>query len=245
MKNIQTPFLKIILLSGAIFLCHFAHADYVPAQLSRGDSLFTKKQYTQSFELYQGLLQSGRYTPAMLIKMAYIQEGLGSISLSLYYLNLYYLASGDEQALTKMEELAEKNRLQGYEHTETARIFFLIKKYNYYFSGVLAALIVLLVALQYKRKMNELSTKTFVIPIALVIILLAIQVNISYESPTAIVTNSNTYLMSGPSAGANVVSQIKEGNKLKIKDKKDVWLKVEWLDKEVYIKEQQVLPVAL
>jgi uncharacterized protein YgiM (DUF1202 family) len=51
--------------------------------------------------------------------------------------------------------------------------------------------------------------------------------------------------MSGPSAGANVVSLIKEGNKLKIKDKKDVWLKVEWLDKDVYIKEQQVLPVAL
>ncbi len=244
MKNIQTPFLKILLLSGAIFLSQFALADYVPAQLSRGDSLFAKKQYTQSFELYQGLLQSGRYTPAMLLKMAYIQEGLGSISLSLYYLNLYYLASGDEQALSKMEELAEKNKLQGYESTETARIFFLIKKYNYYLSTALAAVIVFLVVLQYKRRI-ESRAKTFSIPIALVIILLAVQVNVSYESPTAIVTNSNTYLMSGPSAGANVVSLIKEGHKLKIKDKKDVWLKVEWLDKDVYIKEQQVLPVVL
>jgi hypothetical protein len=245
MKNIQTPFLKILLISGAIFSSQFAHADYVPAQLSRGDSLFAKKQYTQSFELYQSLLQSGRYSPAMLLKMAYIQEGLGSISLSLYYLNLYYLASGDEQALSKMEELAEKNRLQGYENTETTRIFFLIKKYNYYFSAALAALIVFLVVFQYKRKRNESSTKPFAIPIALVIILLAIQVNIPYESSTAIVTNSNTYLMSGPSAGANVVSLIKEGHKLKIKDKKDVWLKVEWLDKDVYIKEQHVLPVTL
>jgi hypothetical protein len=245
MKNIQTPFLKILIICAAILLSQFAHADYVPAQLSRGDSLFAKKQYTQSFELYQGLLQSDRYSPAMLLKMAYIQEGLGSISLSLYYLNLYYLASGDEQALTKMEELAEKNKLQGYENTETARIFFLIKKYNYYFSAALAALVVMLVALQYKRKRNESSTKAYAIPIALVIVLLAIQVNISYESPTAIVTNSNTYLMSGPSAGANVVSLIKEGHKLKIKDKKDVWLKVEWLEKDVYIKEQQVLPVIL
>lgn len=245
MKNIQTPFLKILLICGAIFSSPFAHADYVPAQLSRGDSLFAKKQYTQSFELYQGLLQSGRYSPAMLLKMAYIQEGLGSVSLSLYYLNLYYLASGDEQALIKMEELAEKNKLQGYEQTETARIFFLIKKYNYYLSAALAALIMFLVALQFKRKQNKSGAKAFAIPIALVIILLAIQVNISYDSPTAIVTNSNTYLMSGPSAGANVVSLIKEGHKLKIKDKKDVWLKVEWLDKDVYIKEQQVLPVIL
>ncbi|MBL7872158.1 MAG: hypothetical protein JNM78_11140 [Cyclobacteriaceae bacterium] len=245
MKNIQTPFLKILILSGAIFSYQFAHADYVPAQLSRGDSLFAKKQYTQSFELYQSLLQSGRYSPAMLLKMAYIQEGLGSISLSLYYLNLYYLASGDEQALSKMEELAEKNRLQGYENTETARIFFLIKKYSYYFSAALAALVVLLVTLQYKRKRNELSAKPFIIPIALAIMLLALHVNISYESPMAIVTNSNTYLMSGPSAGANVVSLINEGHKLKIKDKKDVWLKVEWGDKDVFIKEQNVLPVML
>lgn len=245
MKNIQTPFLKILLISVAIFSFQFALADYVPAQLSRGDSLFTKKQYTQSLELYEGLLKSGRYTPAMLLKMAYIQEGLGSISLSLYYLNLYYLASGDEQALSKMEELADKNRLQGYENTETTRIFFLLKKYNYYLSAALAAVIVFLVALQYQRKRKESNTKTFAIPIALVIIFLALQVNVSYESPTAIVTNSNTYLMSGPSAGANVVSLIKEGHKLKIKDKKDVWLKVEWLDKDVYIKEQQVLPVTL
>jgi tetratricopeptide (TPR) repeat protein len=245
MKNIQTPFLKILLLSGAIFSYQFALADYVPAQLTRGDSLFAKKQYTQSFELYESLLQSGRYSPAMLLKMAYIQEGLGSIGLSLYYLNLYYLASGDEQTLTKMEELAEKNSLEGYEHTETARILFLIKKYNQYVSAALASLVLLLVGVHYKRKRNESRTLATAIPVVVVILLLAIQVNISIDSPTAIVTNSNTYLMSGPSAGANVVKLIKEGHKLKIKDKKDVWLKVEWLDKDVYIKEQNVLPVTL
>jgi len=245
MKNIQTPFLKILLLSGAIFSSQFAHADYVPAQLTRGDSLFAKKQYTQSFELYQDLFQSGRHTPAMLLKMAYIQEGLGSIGLSLYYLNLYYLASGDEQTLTKMEELAEKNGLEGYEHTETARILFLIKKYNQYVSVALAALVLLLIAVQYKQKRNEPRSMATAVPVAIVILLLALQVNISIDSPMAIVTNSNTYLMSGPSAGANVVTLIKEGHKLKIKDKKDVWLKVEWGDKDVYIKEQYVLPVAL
>jgi uncharacterized protein YgiM (DUF1202 family) len=51
--------------------------------------------------------------------------------------------------------------------------------------------------------------------------------------------------MSGPSAGANVVTLINEGHKLKITGKKDVWLKVEWLDKEAYVKENQVLRVVL
>ena len=36
-----------------------------------------------------------------------------------------------------------------------------------------------------------------------------------------------------------------EGHKLKITGKKDVWLKVEWLDKEAYVKENQVLRVVL
>ncbi|MBK7650109.1 MAG: hypothetical protein IPJ20_04215 [Flammeovirgaceae bacterium] len=55
------------------------------------------------------LYESGRYTPAMLLKMAYIQEGLGRISQSIYYLQLYYKATNDEQALSKIEELATKH----------------------------------------------------------------------------------------------------------------------------------------
>jgi len=51
--------------------------------------------------------------------------------------------------------------------------------------------------------------------------------------------------MSGPSAGANVVALVGEGHKIIIKDKKDVWLKVEWLHKEAYIKENQVMKVQL
>ena len=42
----------------------------------------------------------------MLLKMAYIQEGLNHVGQALYYLNLYYLASKDKSVLGKMEELA-------------------------------------------------------------------------------------------------------------------------------------------
>lgn len=232
------------MITNMILVCSFANADNPTNQMSKADSLFIKKQYTQSFEIYESLHQAGHYSQAMLLKMAFIQEGLGRTSLSLYYLNLYYLASGDTQVLDKLEELATKNRLEGYEHSESTRLFFNLKKYSYYVSVALAAIAIFLLAFLYKLRKKETKPVALGILTTIVIAILAIQVNISYDHPSAIVIDS-TYLMSGPSAGANVVTLISEGHKLKITGKNDVWLKVEWLDKEAYVKENLVLPVVL
>jgi uncharacterized protein YgiM (DUF1202 family) len=75
--------------------------------------------------------------------------------------------------------------------------------------------------------------------------LLAVNTNFPLQDSSVIVTSSNTYLMQGPSAGAKVVGIVNEGHKLRVLDKKDVWIEVEWMDKPVYIKENRVLPVAL
>jgi hypothetical protein len=155
MKNIQTGILKILMITNMILVCSFANADNFTNHLSKADSLFIKKQYTQSFEIYQSLHQSGHYSPAMLLKMAFIQEGLGRISLSLYYLNLYYLASGDTEVLDKLEELGTKNRLEGYEHSETTRLLFNLKKYSYYLSATLVAIVIFLTANLYRLRKKE------------------------------------------------------------------------------------------
>src|SRR5690349_2721164 len=113
----QNSVLKF-LTSFALILCLSPLALGQPTNnplLQRADSLFQQKRYTQSFEIYNTLFQSHRYSPAMLLKMAYVQEGLNRISQSAYYLNLYYLATQDESALTKLGELADKYRLEGYE----------------------------------------------------------------------------------------------------------------------------------
>ena len=81
--------------------------------VAKADSLFATRQFTQAGDLYQSVFQKHHYSPAMLLRMAFIHEGLGRLGESLFYLNLYHLASSDPQALKKMEELAEKNRLQG------------------------------------------------------------------------------------------------------------------------------------
>jgi hypothetical protein len=71
-------------------------------------------------------------------------------------------------------------------------------------------------------------------------ILLFVQVNLFTESEEGIVSDNQTYLMSGPSAGSSVIAIISEGHQLKIKDQKDVWLKVEWQDKSAYVKEDKL-----
>ena len=97
-----------------------SHASAASAEdiLKKGDSLYSGRKYTQAFEVYQSLHAGGQYSPTMLLKMAYIQEGLGHLGESMYYLNLYFLATDDAQALKKMEELAQKNNLEGYETDE-------------------------------------------------------------------------------------------------------------------------------
>ncbi|MGB3465691.1 MAG: hypothetical protein WBA74_10490, partial [Cyclobacteriaceae bacterium] len=54
-------------------------------RLTTADSLFQAKKYTESFELYEQIIvEDMAYSPAMLLKMAFIKEGLGDYSNALY-----------------------------------------------------------------------------------------------------------------------------------------------------------------
>src|SRR5882762_9738528 len=126
MKNLQTWFLKFVI--TVPFFFSFLSGGAQSQKIKLADSLFRSKQYTQSLELYQALFTSGDYSPAMLLKMAYIQEGLGKIGQTLYFLTLYHLATDDDQALRKTEELAAKFRLSGYDSNDAGRLWQWINK---------------------------------------------------------------------------------------------------------------------
>lgn len=245
MKNKQKAVLKFTLI---ILLIPFSLSVAKPTQtlLKQADSLFAKKQYTQSLELYQEILDQKQYSSSMLLKMAYIEDGLGHLSQSLYDLNLYYLASADEQALVKMEEVASKHNLQGYNANEVRKIEFLLQENYGMIIKVLAAITFFLFALLFYQKFR-LHKKAIPVGIAILVLLglLFFHVNFSQNTSRGIVFNQTTYLMSGPSAGSSVVSIIGEGHQLDILDKKDVWYHVKWMDQDVYLKENQVKLVKL
>src|SRR5665811_2051912 len=113
---------------------------------------FKKKQFTQSFELYEDLFKQKKYSPAMLLKMAYIQEGSGHMSRSLYYLRLYYKVTRDERVLAKIEEVAANNKLEGYGETPSGKLFFILSEYFVVIAAGLMAAIVLIPAIAWTQK---------------------------------------------------------------------------------------------
>lgn len=215
-------------------------------RLKTADSLFHQKRYTQSLEHYEEILRQRQYTPAMLLKMAYIHEGLNHIGSSMYYLNLYYIATGDKTVLSKMTELADKYNLEGYETTDGDRFGSFYLQYHLYISLALAAVIILMLAITYhsRVKLHTRPIGSFV-TLAVFAILLAIHQYYGTFQSKGIIGDASTYIMDGPSAGASVIDVIGDGHRVDIIGKKDVWMKIRWEDGIAYVKENAVRMVRL
>lgn len=247
MKKMQRGYLKF--LAGFIILSASLPPSFAQTssfRLKTADSLFQARQYTQSFEHYEEILKQKQYTTAMLLKMAFIQEGLGHTGQSLYYLNLYYTASHDKSALEKMTELATKYNLEGYETSDTDNFLSFYHDYHVHISLVLAALMILMLNLSaYTRlRLKRKPIASFSI-LFIIVIVLAGHLYFGQSLETAIVTNPSTYVMSGPSAASSVLEVIGDGHRVSILGQKDVWLKVSWDGSIGYIKENSLLPVKL
>lgn len=245
MQNSVLIFLKGLVLIVCISQPVLAQPSNNPL-LERADSLFLQKRYTQSFEIYNNLFESQRYSPAMLLKMAYIQEGLNRISQSAYYLNLYYLATQDESALTKLEELADKYRLEGYTPSQMDRVMSLYNQYNSLITLCLISVVIFLITLISIQRLR-FHTKPYAAWSILMVVTFIFLVHFNFTEgySKAIISNNNTYLMDGPSAGSSVITVVRDGHRVQVLGKEDVWLRVQWGDGEAYIKETNLLPVKL
>ena len=228
-----------------LFIAFNLQAQSVDSLLPRADSLFNQKRYTQSMDLYKQILSQDRYSESILLKLAFIEEGLGQISQSLYYLQLYYLASNDENALLKMEEMAEQHNLYGYKPGQARQIYFLLRANFNMIAKVLLGLSVFLFALLLYRKRKQKQPLATAISLLIVLSMLFLHVNFSQRINLGIVSQNATYLMSGPSAGSSVVGIVSEGHLLDLLDKKDVWVHVKWMNQDAYIKEDKILKIEL
>ena len=221
-----------------------ARAQMSSYRLRTADSLFQAKQFTQSLQHYEAVLANNEFTPAMLLKMAYIHEGLDHPGKTLYYLSLYHRATGDAGALRKMEELATKYNLDGYTVTDADRLLAWYLESREYISIGLAAVCVLLLAVAFrtqfrknKRPIGAFAALTFFVA------LMFVHLNVGDQLDLGIIADANTFIMSGPSPGSDVIERVGEGHRIEVLGKKDVWLKVKWNGEVAYVKEGRVLTV--
>lgn len=219
------------LLSVSIFDSILAQSSKT---LDQADSLFQEQKYTEAFEVYNDIFLAGKITESMLVKMAFIKEGLGNNVQALYYLDQYYTLTSDKSVLLKMQELATENRLNGYQVED--KDFFLNFLNLYWLEIQLALLAVSIFLLVFTYRTKKQKRMPLGIPILQVIILVAFLAlsNNWVQQGTAII-QSPTLLMSGPSAGAEPVGWVNEGHKVKVMDQSDVWTKIQWENEEAYI----------
>lgn len=243
----QRRVLKIVKLSLLLLVFSMvAHAQSNNPMLVRADSLFGQKRYIQSLELYQKLFETQRYTPAMLLRMAYVEEGLNNVSRAVYYLNLYYLATQDEDVLKKLEELATKNSLEGYTTDETDKFlsFYLTHRELITYSLLGLAVLILAVALVQRLKFRNRPIGEFV-ALSIITVLFVLHVSQQAMWKKAIISKSNTYLMNGPSAGASVLSIVRDGHRVEVLGTTDVWTRIKLGESEGYVRTSNLLPVKL
>jgi hypothetical protein len=247
MLRIQNlDFKKIVLIKLIIILSLITvKAQDLTTDIEVADSLFNERKYTQSFEIYDRILVSENLiSPAMLLKMAYIKEGLGDYSNALYYLNLYYLQTHNKRALRKMEDVAKKYNLEGYKYTDVE--FFMNVFYRYYSAIVygLSGLVLILIGyMVYKKLRMKVNPGFSLFYLFITVGLLFYVVNFGKRYQKGIIISPDTYLMDGPSSGAKLIAIADMGHRVHVLGKDDVWVKVEWEGSTAYIKENNILQI--
>ena len=239
MNNLQSWHIKIFFcFFVSTFLApEYSSAQSVSADLLKADSLFELKKYTESFDEYQTVFEQGMASPQMLMKMAFIKEGLDEYPEALFYLTKYYDLTHNNLVLKKINEIAEKQGLLGYDVTDAD---FIMSWYSLYYDLILTvvmSVIFVLLLLQVYRFLKKKGFSTGLMTWQLIFgLFLAVVVNYPFSKPEAIIVEPATYLMKGPSAGAPMLEIVSQGHKVKVLDAGQIWTKILWHDAEVYVR---------
>ena len=233
-------FYFLLLFSSFCFVDNMMAAE--GQKLQKADSLFELKKYTESFEIYEQLLnEEQKASSKMLLKMAFIKEGLGDYSSALYYLNVYYLKTSDKQARTKMKEIAEEHNLSGFVINDFDFFLNLLNKYKLILAySIFGLSIIFLLLIFYQRFGMKIRPSAFSIAFLILQGVLFYIINYADNTNQAIIVESNSYLMSGPSSGSDFVEVVEKGHRVKTYEEYGPWIEILWNDQKVYIKKNKV-----
>jgi hypothetical protein len=218
----------------AIFV-NDSKAISIENELVKADSLYNLKLYTESINIYQGILNENKATPSMLLKMARIEEGLKNYGTTVFYLEKYFQLTEDKNVLYHIENIASSQNLNGYSYDFPFYFSHYYHKWRPLLLAILTAILIVLSTLMIKNK-NSLSLKrNYFVFIVITLVLIGVSNNL--DAPKyAIISGTPTFLLEGPSAGANVVDRINANHKIVVKGSTDVWTETEWAENKAYIK---------
>ena len=227
-----------IIIAFIVFGIQVVQAQTLEQALQEADASFKKRDYAKCLQLYQQVLEEEAfYTEKMLLQMAYICEGQEDYTKALYYLNLYYLNKPIPKVLDKITELAQKYKLNGYQTDDSEYLHALYKQHQEEFLVIwlvfFSSWFSILVIRRWQGK--EVTYPALAMAVGLGLFFIVYNYY-SIEWKKGIVSADKAFLMSAPSAGAELLSTPQKGDCLRIVGTEDIWYKVKWKDQEAYIR---------
>lgn len=214
--------------------------------LQKADSLFEKQKYMEAVKLYDSLfVQHEIFSPSMLLKMAYIHEGRGEIFKTLYFLNVYNLHFPNVKVVRKMEDMAKKNNLKGFDYSDFE---YFVGLYNEYFFLIEWSLLILCIFLFIYQVVRFVIGKYLNIPRTYLLIFLSLftllVVNIGLPSYKALVISEQALGMESASAASKVVTVIQQGNQVNVLNKDGLWFEVLFENQTIFLREDHLFMVS-
>ena len=212
--------------------------------VSQADALFGKQQFTESLNLYESLYSEGKYSEAMLYRMAYMQEQLKNYPMAIYFLKKASKEFGNPAIDAKVKQLMQ---LQGSERFfpsstwDTYLKFF--RQWGWLFWGLFALSIAAIVADLFLKAGKGLVWRKGLVSGAwtLGILLGAVLAHRSFFVPQLAVVTQNTAFYDFPGFAGNAVPKaFSLGETVSILDHEDIWVLVAAGDKEYWVPERVI-----
>jgi len=205
--------------------------------LDLADSLFAEKKYQEALLIYESILDDGAYSPAMLLKMAFISEGVGDFPKSTLYLSKYYSHNPNPKVISKIKALTNQATLVGYNISDEQKFFKFLIDLNQEITATFALLLLLFLI-----SIFAFPTKRsgFYVPAFVFLALTFVSNNFLEEKDTAIVTGAPTLIMDKPTAAGNLIRKVDAGHRVVIKSSQDIWYEIEWNERTAYIKKENL-----
>ena len=203
------------------------------------DSLFNQRSYKEAMEIYEVNFESGIYSPSMLLKMAFITEGIGDSERATLYLSKYYDLSPNPQTISKIKTLTGQAQLVGYEVSDGMRFVLFLVEYKEILVGSLSLFLIMSLIVLWSQG-KKLTEARFYWPSSLLIALIFLANNFLNGPSTGLVTSSPTLIRSKQTAAGDFIDLVEPGHRVKIKSSKDIWYEIEWKEQTAYIKKEDV-----
>ncbi|MBS9523784.1 hypothetical protein KI659_07100 [Litoribacter alkaliphilus] len=237
MPNLQRIFLAKLL----IFLITLTQSINCQADTNNqnlADSLFNSQNYKEALAVYENLyFEQQTYSPAMLLKMAFISEGMGDFPKTTLYLSKYYEYNPSQRVTSKIRNLTEQPQLYGYEVSDQEQFFKILIDNRIEITSFLT-LCLLICLILYVKNRESASKPAFFIPSFILIVMIFLSNNFLQPPTRAIITGSPTLIMDQPTAGGNLISKVDVGHRVRVNSTKDTWYEITWNDRKAYIKTQ-------